>query len=378
MKCLKEIDSQHHTVIMVQVENEIGMLPSARDYHPAATTAFYAEVPGNLISYLKKNEKNLLPETTLIWGKNGKKTKGNWPEIFGNDSAGEELFMAWYFGKYVEEIAAAGKKEYPLLMYVNAALNRPGWLPGQYPSAGPLPHLIDIWKAASPSIDFLAPDIYFADFKKWVALYDRGGNPLFLPEVRYESFSGNESYEPACGPKAFYAIGKHNALGFSPFFIESTTGLVEEPITESYKILDQLSPLIFKQQGNDLINGFLFDKNHWSDTIQLGAYTIIAKHDFALGWSPEAKEEIWPISGGIIICVGEGEYFVVGEGIVLTFPRVNNQTFVGIETIEEGSFENGQWKAVRNLNGDQSHQGRHLRLVTNKPGIQYLKLYQFQ
>jgi beta-galactosidase GanA len=46
-------------------------------------------------------------------------------------------------------------------MFANAALVRPGHQPGQYPSGGPLPHLIDVWRAAAPSIDFLAPDIYF-------------------------------------------------------------------------------------------------------------------------------------------------------------------------------------------------------------------------
>ncbi len=75
---------------------------------------------------------------------------------------------------------------------------------------------------------------------------------------------------------------------------------------------------------------------------------------------------------------GEGEYFVAGEGIVLTFPPVNNQTIVGIETIDEGGFDNGTWNPLRKLNGDQSHQGRHLRITTDEPGIQFLKLYKYQ
>ncbi len=378
MKFVKKIDGEKHTVIMVQVENEIGMLPSARDNHPEANKAFSSEIPNELATYLKNNKENLMPEFSSVWEKSGSKTKGTWKEVFGDNIATEEIFMAWYFGKYVEEITAAGKAEYNLPMYVNAALNRPNKLPGEYPSAGPLPHLMDIWRAAAPSIDILAPDIYFADFRKWVALYDRGGNQLFLPEVRYESFSGTESYEPACGPKAFYAFGNHDALGFSPFFIESTSESVEEPITKSYEILEQMTPLILEHQGTKTMKGFLFDKQHQSDTIQLGGYTIVAKHDYSLGWSPNAKDVIWPISGGLIICTGEGEYFVAGEGIVLTFPQVNNKIMVGIETIDEGSFDKGTWKPLRKLNGDQSHQGRHLRITTDEPGIQYLKLYRYQ
>ena len=378
MKFVKKIDGENHTVIMIQVENEIGMLPSARDNHPEAQKVFSSPVPKELIGYLKKNKKNLMPEFAFMWEKAGSKESGNWQEVFGNNISTEEIFMSWYFGKYVEEITAVGKSEYPLPMFVNAALNRPNKLPGEYPGAGPLPHLIDIWRAATPSTDFLAPDIYFADFKKWVALYDRGGNQLFLPEVRYESFSGSESYEPACGPKAFYAFGNHDALGFSPFFIESTSELVKESITASYEILKQLSPLILEHQGTKTMKGFLFDKEHQADTIQLGGYRIVAKHDYTLGWSPHSKDEIWPITGGMIICTGEGEYFVAGEGIVLTFPPVNEKTFAGIKFIDEGTFVNGTWKPLRKLNGDQSHQGRHLRITTDEPGIQFLKLYKYE
>lgn len=378
MKFVKKVDGEQHTVIMIQVENEIGMLFSARDYHPVAQKMFSSAVPKELMTYLEKNKKNLMPEFLEMWEKAGSKNKGTWAEVFGNNIAAEEIFMAWYFGKYVEEITAAGKAEYPLPMFVNAALNRPGWLPGQYPGGGPLPHLMDVWRSAAPSVDILAPDIYFTNFKKWCALYDRGGNPLFLPEVRYEHFSGPESYETACGPKAFYAFGNHDAMGFSPFFIESTTGQVKEPITATYEILKQLTPLILENQGTKMMKGFLLDKEHQSDTIQLGGYWIVARHDYTLGWSPNSKDEKWPITGGIIICTGEGEYFVAGEGIVLTFPPVSEKTVVGIETIEEGTFDNGEWKPVRILNGDQSHQGRHLRIVTDEPGIQHLKLYKYE
>lgn len=378
MNFVRKTDEENRTVIMIQVENEIGMLPVARDYHPEAVKYFSSEVPLDLISYMVKNKEILMPEFLALWKKAGFKEKGTWQEVFGKEISTEEIFMACYFAKYAEEITAAGKAEYPLPMYVNAALNRPGKLPGQYPSAGPLPHLMDIWRAAAPSIDILTPDIYFANFTKWCRLYDRGGNPIFLPEVRYESFSGPESYEPACGPKAFYAIGNHNAIGFSPFFIESTSDQVKEPITESYKILGQLSPLILEHQGTSSIKGFLFDKENQSDTLLLGGYKIVIKHDYTLGWSPGSTDETWPITGGIIICIGEGEYFVAGEGIVLTFPPINDHAFAGIESIDEGSFENRTWKAVRRLNGDQSHQGRHLRIPVDEPGIQFLKLYKYE
>ncbi len=52
MRHLKGYDDKHHTVIMVQVENEVGMLPSARDHHPLANKAFEGPVPAELLEYL--------------------------------------------------------------------------------------------------------------------------------------------------------------------------------------------------------------------------------------------------------------------------------------------------------------------------------------
>ena len=95
--------------------------------------------------------------------------------------------MAWHYAVYVEAVARAGKIAYPLPMLTNAALNRPGKKPGEYPTGGPLPHLFDAWKAGAPSLDLLAPDIYYPDFVTWCDRYARPGNPLFIPEARNEA-----------------------------------------------------------------------------------------------------------------------------------------------------------------------------------------------
>ena len=72
-------------------------------------------------------------------------------------------------------------------------MNSRGRKPGDYPSAGPLAHLIDFWNAGAPSIDFLAPDIYDTGFRMWAGRYaiparpQDGGvvrNRLFIPETR--------------------------------------------------------------------------------------------------------------------------------------------------------------------------------------------------
>ncbi len=369
MTHLKGFDGVENTVLMVQVENEIGMLPDARDYGSVANKKYKDEVPEAFIHYLVKNKNQLLPEMLSFWQKNGSKTKGNWEQIFGVSKQTEELFQAWYFARYTQEITKQGKEVYPLPMYINAALNRIGYAPGDYPSAGPLPHLMDVWKAGAPAIDFLAPDIYFPDFEKWIRLYDRGNNAVFIPEARFEK---------SVGAKMFYAFGNHHCMGFCPFSIESTKDPQNESIVKGYAIMQQLKDEVLKHQGQDKMAGFLLNKEVQRDTISLGGYTIIAKHDYTLGWNSEAKDEVWPYAGGLIICTAPGEYWVAGSGLVLNFlSEQKGNSKAGIESIEEGSFINGKWVPVRRLNGDQSHQGRHLRIAMYQYGIQKLKLYSY-
>jgi beta-galactosidase GanA len=368
MQYIKETDSKDHTVITVQVENEIGMLPDARTYDAAANVAFSKAVPEQLLNYLKKNKNVLLPEIKSIWETNGSKTSGTWEEVFGKSLSTDEIFMAWYYAVFANKLAAAGKAVYNLPMYVNAALNRPGAKPGQYPSAGPLPHVMDIWKAGAPSVDFLAPDFYNPDFKHWCDLYTRTGDPLFIPELRFER---------GIDAKAFFAFGNYNCLSFSPFSIESTNEPEKEPIGKTYNILNQLTSLITKYQSTGAVKGFLIEKDSIQKNIAIGDYLFTVYHEYKMGWSPGAKDSIWPLAGGLIIAFAPDEFYVTGTGIVMTFtPKLNNKK-TGFISVDEGRFENGVWKQGRRMNGDQDHQGRHVRIPANDHSIQHVKLYTY-
>jgi len=368
MQYIKKIDAQQATVIAIQVENEIGMLPDARTYDEAANKSFNSAVPDQLTNYLVKNKNVLFPEIKSVWEANGSKTSGNWEAVFGKGLSTDEIFMAWYYGVFANELAAAGKAVYNLPMYVNAALNRPGRKPGEYPSAGPLPHVMDIWKAAAPSIDFLAPDFYNPDFKHWCDLYTRAGDPLFIPEHRFEK--GIEA-------KAFFAFGNYNCLAFSPFSIESTEHPEKEPIGKAYDILSQLTPLITKYQPVGAVKGFLIEKDSIQKDIAIGDYLFTVHHEYKMGWSAGARDSIWPLAGGLIISVSPTEFYVAGTGIVMTFiPKTNNKK-AGFISVDEGRFENGRWKAGRRMNGDQDHQGRHVRIPGNEFSIQHVKLYSY-
>jgi len=368
MEHLKNFDRGQHTVIMIQVENEIGMLPDARSYEKLANAAFEQPLPGKLLSYLKDNKSKLLPETKDIWAENNFKTTGNWEDVFGKSLATDELFMAWYYAIYVNEIASAGKQVYNLPMYINAALNRPGKKPGEYPSAGPLPQVADVWKAGTPAIDILAPDFYNPDFKHWSDLYTRSSNPLLIPEIRFEQ---------GIDAKAFFAFGNYNCISFSPFSIESTEKPENEPIGKAYHIIGQLSPLITKYQPLGKVRGFLFDKDNQEQKITLGDYILTITHEYKLGWSPQAKDSVWPQTGAMVIEVAPSEYYVAGTGIVITFEPVSIGKRAGFISVDEGYFENNTWINQRRMNGDQDHQGRHIRVAVNDYSIQHVRLYKY-
>lgn len=365
---LKETDSQQHTVVTVQVENEIGMLPTARSHDARATAAFKQAVPTPLLKYLQKERKSLKPEFAALWQQQGAKTKGTWEEVFGKSLATDELFMAWHYATFTNALAVAGKAAYPLPMYVNAALNRPGVPPGKYPSAGPLPHLMDVWQAAAPAIDILAPDFYNPNFKHWCDLYTRGTNPLFIPEIRFEE---------GVAAKAFFAFGNYNCLAFSPFAIEGSDTLKGAPIGRAYELLQQVTPLLARQQPLHQVRGFLVEKDSAARTATLGNYRFTAKHEYTLGWSLGAKQPTWSPGGGMIIAVSSDEFYVVGTGLVLTCEPTAKGKRAGYVSIEEGYFAGEQWVAGRRLNGDENHQGRHVRIPGNEYGIQRVKLYTY-
>lgn len=366
MQHLKLTDNVQHTVIAVQVENETGILPDARAYDDAANAAFEQDVPAQLIQYLQKNLETLLPELKAIWERNSAKTTGNWEAVFGKGLATDELFSAWCLAAYTNAVAAAGKAQFNLPMYVNTALNRANAKPGDYPSGGPVPHVMDVWKAAAPAIDILAPDIYFPDLKHWTDLYTRLPNPLFIPEIKFEK--GDDA-------RAFFAFGNYNCLSFSPFSIESTDAPETEPIGKAYAILNQLTPLITKYGPAGMVKGFMLDKDSASKTVRLGNYILTVKHEYTLGWSPGAKGDTWPLSGGIIIAVSPDEFYVAGTGIVVTYEPIDSSKRAGFLSIDEGHFVNGQWIPGRRMNGDQDHQGRHVRIPVGEYSIQRVRVY---
>jgi hypothetical protein len=405
MQHIAEKDPLREVVIMMQIENEIGMLESARDHSPLAEKVYCQPVPQALLKAL-----NL-------------KKKGTWAEVFGTDDYADEKFMAWHYACYVEHLAQAARRIHNMPLYVNAAMNSRGRKPGEYPSAGPLAHLADIWKAGAPSIDILAPDIYDTGFKSWASQYamplrpQDGGkkkNRLFIPESRCCENSG---------VRALYAFGEHQALGFSPFAIDQASSKETESVTQAYDLLNQIFRLKSDAAANGLSPsllityhfsfkswGLLFDQDDKERIIDDEGVVMTCRHFFTLPWDARATDgSTWPEGGAMLIRLGKYDYLLAGSGVVIDFktrtekqqeqqellgedgfaeagnevPNVRSLMFngkrLGLLSVDEVTIDSqGQMQYLRRHNGDQSHQGRHARISVGDWKILHIQLYEYK
>lgn len=339
MAHLKQVDGTRHTVLMIQVQNEVGIKPEPRDLSPEADAAFTSAVPAELMQHLEKNKKKIHPTLLARWEKAGSKMSGTWPEIFGDGPEAAEVFSAWYYARYIDQVARAGKAIYPLPMYVNAWLADPKLALNTYPSGGPVSHVHDIYRVAAPSIDLLAPDIYRADFKEILADYTRNANPLLIPEI---------SYDEQAAARAYWAFGQHDGIGFSPFGIESVEA--DHPLVTTYSILRQLTPLIAQAQGTGKMVGVYRQNNEKSPgNVTVGAFQVNIEYLERL----PAKH---PPVGGVIIQTGEDEFIMAGYGFSIR-PRDTRPgpRHTEIASVELGSFDaSGKWVHELWLNGDET------------------------
>ena len=237
LRHVKAVDSQQRTVIMIQVENEIG-LPSEpkeyRDRSPIANQAYGGPVPKELMDYLQQHKDALVPELRKVWETAGARTSGTWEQVFGTGTETAEIFMGWNYARFVGRVVEAGKAEYPLPMYMNAYTYGFAKAGEAIRNSGtPMPDLIDVWRAGAPRVDLFALDIYGSDFASYCADYNRSGNPLFIPETRGLAPYGLEA-------RVLYAFGRHDALGVSLMGVERPAATPDPVLTDVYRLIAQL------------------------------------------------------------------------------------------------------------------------------------------
>ena len=354
MRHLKASDPQR-TVIMVQVENEPGTWGSVRDYSPAAQKLFDAPVPHELLTAVHK-EAN---------------AEAKWQAVFGDNA--EEFFHAWSVARYIEQVAAAGKAAYPLPLYVNAALRDPlhPSRPPSYESGGPTDNVIPIWKAAAPSIDLLAPDIYLdegAPYLKVLDLYQRPDNALFVPEARNV---------PAYS-RYFFAALSHGAIGFAPFGMDYTgysnsplgaTKVTEDtlaPFALNYKLIGPMDREIARLNFEGKLQATAEEKGQPSQALDFAPWTATVSYglgQFGPGQNPPGNPE--PTGRALVAKLADNQFLVAGYFCRVDFhvsdaASGKQRQFL---RVEEGSYENGTFRPIRIWNGDQTDWGLNFTSV---------------
>ena len=384
MAHLKQADSQDHTVLMMQVENEVGILGATRDHSPAAEKAFASAVPAELLKYLQAHRSTLNPELRDLWADNGLKTSGTWGQVFGESARSDEIFMAWNYARYVQPVAAAGKSAYPIPMYVNAWLGGGDATPGDYPSGGPQPRVIDIWKAAGTALDIFAPDLYKSDFYDWATRYHRPDNPLFIPETN----GGTNG-----AANVFYAVGEHAVLGFSPFAIDAPfapenaelkTQATDANLAnflngaadlgKSYSVIASMAPVLLEAQSRGATRGFLLTREHPSVEFEMGTCTVHVSLDEIFGNHTEKGY-------GLIAMIADDKqgatFLGAGRGFRVLVTSRTPGTHVGIAAIDEGTYQDNKWVPGRRLNGDENDQGNYWRFDQRMLHVERASFYRF-
>jgi hypothetical protein len=343
MKHLKEVDQKRNTVILVQIEDKVGIPGCSRDYSSLAEIAFQQNVPAELIEYLETNIDKINPLIRDLWKSHHYKKDGTWEEVFGNNKNTDEIFMAWHYSQYINEMAEKGKAEYRLPVYVNGFVPKGDICESEfYLSGGPDPFVLDIWKAGAPAIDFYAPVLYYNSYKSFRQDFMKKYNPLFISEA----CAFWESDTVSAAAKAFYIIGQRNSIGFAPFGIDHALFTPKHSIAKAYHVLNSLSSFILEAKVNDNIQSFM-QENNATDTCKFDNFTFIINYKVK-------KPEGYP-GFGIVIKMPDDEFIVAGNGCNITFMSSSPENpYTSLVWVEEGEFIDGEWKTKRVLGGDET------------------------
>jgi hypothetical protein len=346
MRHLKAADKQH-TVIMVQVENESGSWGSVRDYSAAAQKLFESPVPQQMLA----------PELLKALNR-PVDSKGNWKQVFGDRA--DEYFQAYSIATFISRVAAAGKAEYSLPMYTNAALRDPLTDPTaeNYESGGPTDNVIPIWKIAAPKLDLLAPDIYLEGSErvlKVIDLYSRPDNALFVPEAGLER-------EKA---KYLYEVIAHGGIGFSPFGIDDngndeTSAETRErlaPFANEYETAAPMMRELAKWAFRGKIKAVVEREDHAEQKIDLGAWQAVVH--FGIGERDILKTNQASDGKLLIMQLSENQFLLMGAKCHVVFQPSGKNSGKPWQylKVEEGSYKNGEFKILRILNGDETDWG---------------------
>lgn len=360
MAHVARVDAEH-TIVLMQVENEVGLLGASRDHSGPAAKAWSSPIPSELLETVRDNPESFHHDVVALFSE----TAGeglSWADRFGdNNAVADEVFMAWGWGQYVGDLAAAGKSIKALPAYANAWLGpQPGQdEPGRYPSGGPTARMSGIWRIAGPALDFVAPDIYVHDSEPVMREYASATSALFIPEARV--LTGD----------AFRAIGGFDAIGYHVFGVDDVRE--GSQLFDAFRQILALAPQIVDAQRDGRIMGFALDEGTESVTATLDSMTVVARSapkllaKMLLDIGVRLPEPVTrpsesindshgpqpadPRPFGIVIATGPLEFVAIGQRAMLDFSR--DGSHVEIDSVRELRLRDGNLVEGRLLNGDE-------------------------
>lgn len=250
-----------------------------------------------------------------------------------------------------------------------------------------MPHLRAIWEAFAPTVDFIAPDIYFPNFAEWARAYVQEGKPHFIPEAAPSA---------RIAANTIFAIGELGCIGVCPFAFEDMAQEKRDALASLNRCLAACEQHIIRAQAEGRIAGLVpavnFDWNLEGTTVEKAFGDVgfrlkvtpkasLQQHDVSAlpthgngRW--EAPEGL-PLGGCLVLQLDRDEWLMIGNDCQVEFFDPAGQVRLGLESCEEGSFVQGEWVRNRTLNGDQTHQGRHVQFQSRNWTIQRVKLYRY-
>jgi len=336
---IETVDGAHRTVVMVQVQNEPGLLGSSRDHSPQATQLFSAA-----------------PPLEVLGAAGVESPQESWSAAFDDLLDADEHFMAWGFATYIEAVAQAGREHSAVPFFTNAWLDStidlPGFSlaggqrPGTYPSGGPVARMLPVWRALAPSLDLVVPDIYFGDFDAICESFVSASGGLFIPEMRRDAVGVGD---------AFVAIGQHRSIGVAPFGVDSIDDDDQRAdLRDAFELLAALG-----LRAGDATQGFHLLPDaapESSSELDFGDVQLRATRLVRFG------ETTPPAQGafGVVVRTGPTTFLAAGRGFSLTFHDPESRRVELLEVLEhprERPTAQGRRPVSRRLNGDETAGG---------------------
>lgn len=363
MRHLKSLDGNEHTVLLVQVENESGNIGSPRDFSPESNKEFAGQVPADMLSATHNQP-------------------GTWSAVFRGDA--DELFQLYHQARYVNEIAAAGKAEFDIPVYINVWLSYPPAelperriaIPGiQYPSGGAVQRWVGLWRALAPSISAIAPDIYGDDagfVHEVLTAYHRPDNPLLVPEIaKTDQFA---KYD-------FFALGE-GAVGIAPFGVDPRGWniLGDSAATGHARNFALLAPMvreIAKLNYEGKLKTSIEQSGQAQQELDFGDWEATISYGYPQpdGRRPPGNSDAHGVA--LLAQLGPDEFLVTGIDASVSFHLPGRLPGMRMQILsaEEGSYQNGVWKPVRLWNGDETDRG--LQFHAEDPVVIRIRLGKF-